>query len=382
MELKFKGSEKATIGVELEFQLIDSQSRDLSPRSQEVLDIARQKGYDHIKAEVHQSMIEVDTEISDNVQDCRASIKKRFYELGDVCSALNMKACLSGTHPFQMWTERQIYPNERYMYLKERFQWLTRRMNVYGLHVHVGVANGQQVIDIMNEIIPYLPCFLALSCSSPFWHSVDTGLHSCRVGIMESFPYAGLPPYFRTWEDLEKFYGLLYKGGAIASMKDLYWFIRPNLNYGTLEFRLCDVMPTLTETMAMVALTQCLVVHLKNEKAKNGKSEQSEERIQNKFWLATFNQWSAAKDGLDAKIAFEGTSKKITIKEEIQQLLKLLQPTAKELGCGHELNYVHEMLKHGPSAKRQRAFFNHHQSYQKVVDLLVQEFEEDKPILL
>ncbi len=378
MPIEFVGSPRPTIGVEMELQLIDPESRDLASKSITLLELCRRQAVQRVKAEITQSMIEIDTEISQDIKECRRHLENRIAQLRVAAKEAGIRLSSSGTHPFQRWTDRKIFSSERYLYLQDKFQWLARRLTVYGLHVHIGVENGEKAIAISNAAIRYLPHLLALSASSPYWESVDTGMHSCRAGIMESFPISGLPYYLPNWEEFEKYCDILLQTGAIVSLKDLYWFIRPSPSYGTLEFRICDAMPTLSETMALVALIQALVVWI-DEGLSNG--SRSKTISMRRYWIAPENQWVAARDGLEGMIIVNDEGKRRKISDDILNLMEHLAPVAKRLNSYEELLYVKEIIRHGTSAWRQRAVFREEQSLQTVVDELVKEFETDKPIL-
>lgn len=377
MPTEFLGSPKPTIGVEMELQLIDPGTRDLTPGSIPLLDLCQKRGVQRVKAEITQAMIEIDTEISQDVKECQAHLEKRLTQVRTVAKEMGLLVGSSGTHPFQRWTERKIFPSERYRYLLDKFQWLTRRLTVYGLHVHVGVESGEKAIAISNAAIRYLPHLLALSASSPYWEGVDTGMHSCRTGVMESFPISGLPYYFPDWQEFERYCDTLLHTGAIASVKDLYWFVRPSPSYGTLEFRICDAVPTLSETMALVALIQALVVWIDESFSKGSRSKAISMR---RYWITPENLWVAARDGLEGMIIINEEGKRRKISDDILNLMEHLTPVAKRLNCQEELLYVKEIIRNGTSAKRQRAVFQKKLSLQAVVDALVKEFETDAPL--
>lgn len=377
--MEFVGSPKPTIGVEIELQLIDPETRDLTPQSVRLLEICAQRGIDRVKAEITQSMIEIDSEISDTVRECRTHLERRITQLRSVTDELGIELSVSGTHPFQRWTERRIFPLDRYIYLLDKFKWLARRLTVYGVHVHVGVESGEKAIAISNALIPYLPHLLALSASSPFWESVDTGMHSCRAGVMESFPISGLPYYFPNWNEFEKYCEVLERAGAIASLKDLYWYMRPNPSFGTLEFRICDGMSTLTETMALVALIQALVVWV--DEGLNKGTRSTSVHMQ-RYWIAPENQWVAARDGIDAMIIVNEDGDRRSIADDLIRLVDELAPISRRLGSYEELMYLKEIIRHGTSSSRQRAVFHQTQSLQGVVDSLIREFKTDAPVLV
>lgn len=377
MPIEFVGSPNPTIGVEIELQLIDPETRDLTPESVDLLEFCREQGVERVKAEITQSMVEIDTEVSYDVKQCRGYLERRIAKLRAAASALGLRLCVSGTHPFQRWRENKIFPSERYRYLLAKFQWLARRLSVYGLHVHIGVESGEKAVAISNAAIRYLPHLLALSASSPYWEGIDTGMQSSRVGVMDSFPISGLPYYFPDWQEFERYCDTLLHTEAITSLKDLYWFIRPSPSFGTLEFRMCDGVPTLSETMALVALIQSLVVWIDEGLVDGSRSKTISMRL---YWIAPENLWMAARDGLNGMIIINEDGKRRKISEDIFNLIEHLAPVAKRLNSYEELLYLKEMIQNGSSAKRQRAVFRQTQSLQAVVDALMVEFESDQLI--
>jgi carboxylate-amine ligase len=362
----------------MELQLIDPATRDLSSQAISVLEICREEGIQRVKAEFTQSMIEIDTEVSEDVKECRRYLEKRIAQLRNVTDEMGVQLSSSGTHPFQRWADRKVFPNERHRYLLKKFQWLARRLNVYGLHVHVGVESGEKAIAISNSAIRYLPQLLALSTSSPFWEGIDTGMQSCRVGVMESFPISGLPYYFLNWQEFERYCDTLLGVGAIVSLKDLYWFIRPSPTYGTLEFRICDALPTLSETIALVALIQALVVWVDEGLTDGTRSKVIPMR---RYWIAPENQWIAARDGLDGIIIVNEEGERRRISDDVLDLIEHLTPVAKRLNSYEEVQYLKEIVRNGTSAKRQRAVFREELSLNAIVDTLVAELETDTPIV-
>lgn len=375
MSIDFAGSSRPTIGVEIELQLVDPQTLDLLPRSIELLDLCERRRIERVKAEITQSMIEIDTEISTDVKQCRGYLEKRIALLQNAAEDLGIHLCVSGTHPYQRWVNRKIYPSNRFQYLLNKFQWLARRLTVYSVHVHIGVKSGDHAIAIANHMISYLPHLLALSASSPYWEGIDTGMQSCRAGVMQSFPISGVPYFFPNWSGFEEYCSTLLKVGAIASLKDCYWFIRPNPVFGTLEFRICDGIPTLVETMALVALIQCLVVWI-DEGLQRGtrKSEVSMRR----YWMAPENIWIAARDGLEGMIIADEEGERRQVGEDIELLIERLLPVAKRLNCLEELLFLPEIIRRGPSATRQRVIFCQTNSLTAVVNSLIKEFKNDR----
>lgn len=377
--MSFQSSQTPSIGVELEMQLLDPFTKDLKAASIPFLRKCRQLKLSKIKSEIHQSMIEVESGICSNAKQIRKDLSETLSHVHSIAHELGLSVATSGTHPFQDWKEREFYPSSRYLFLYEKFRWLAQRMNIYGMHVHVGISSGDEAIALMNEAARFLPHLLALSASSPFWSSSETGFHSCRYSMIETFPYAGIPPFFPNWDSYRTYCTTLLNNGAISSLKDLYWYIRPNWEYGTLEFRICDASPMLSETIAISAFIHCLVVWL-------GEKEQAEQRTyegqQSILWHLPHNLCNAARDGLQTTIIVDNTGSTKKLKEDIEDMIDRLIPIAQRLDCLQELLDVRKIIELGVSSVRQFQVYEKTRSHAAVVEALIHECAYDEPVVL
>jgi carboxylate-amine ligase len=255
----------------------------------------------------------------------------------------------SGTHPTSDWTDQQISPNPRYEKLVEQMQWLARRLQIFGVHVHVGVRSPEKVIPIVNALTAYIPHFLALSASSPYWVGTDTGLASARSKVFEGLPTAGVPYQLSGWDDFEDFMSTLICAQTISSVREVWWDVRPHPQFGTVELRVCDGLPTLYEVSWAAALSQCLVEML------NGQLDRGYTLPVPKGWTVRENKWRAARYGLDAEVivADDGTTR--PLREMLVELVDELVPIAERLECAKELLRVKDVIDVGASYARQRA---------------------------
>lgn len=367
MALNFLGSDRSTLGVEIELQLIDPETMDLTPRAQEVLLLCERRGIGHVKAEVHQSMLEIDTNVSIGVKECRRCLESTLSGLYGVVKDLGLILSTSGTHPFQKWPERLIFPNDRYVALHKKFRWLIKRVNVYGLHLHIGISDGEKAARVSRLMYRFLPHLLALSANSPYWQGEDTGMQACRPSIMESFPTGGISPYFESWAELEQYYDIMIAAGAIKSLKDLYWYIRPNTEFGTIEFRICDAASSIHGIMALVAFIQNLSELVERDPVRWNWDRQH-------HWLAPENNWIAARDGLSGVICTGLGGEKKQIAEEIYELIEQLAPIARSQNNYEELLYLKTILQQGNGATRQREIFKQTGSLSDVVSMCAKEF--------
>ena len=292
MKITFNGSPNPTLGVELELQILDPETMNLVGGAPRILAASNDE---HVKPELIESTIELNTNICPNVAAVRLELGERIRALLAVCDELGYTVACAGTHPFSKWAEQRITPEDRYRRLVDRCQWPVRRLMIFGLHVHVGMPSGEKAIALFNSMTTYLPHLLALSASSPFFTSADTGLASCRVKIFESLPTAGLPYRFLNWAEFQRLMITLVNANAIESVRDIWWDVRPHPQFGTVEVRICDGLPTLDEVIAMTALIQTLVVWL---------GEQYDEGTYlplHRHWIVRENKWRAARWATDAE---------------------------------------------------------------------------------
>jgi len=373
LPLPFTPSEPLTLGVEVELQIIDPESKDLVPLSPGFFE---RLGPDnpHIRPEIIQSMIEVSTGICKTVADVRRDLHDRFMQIQQLGNELGVRFATAGSHPFARHRELLIFPAERYAYLIDRNQWVARRLMIFGVHVHVGMRDAHHAMAMNNAMLPYLPHFLALSASSPFWQGSDTGLASTRVTVFEALPTAGHPETFRTWQAFENFYDSLVASRSIVSIKDIWWDLRPHPDYGTIELRICDGLATLQETCALVALVQC-VYAWSDERYRDGDIVDPPAG-----WIIRENKWKASRYGLEAEIILNERGETALLRDEVNALVERMRPFADRLACSSELEDVVQMIRSGPSYVRQRNVFERTKDFVAVTDHLMREFEEGRPL--
>lgn len=368
-KLPFRGSPRPTLGVELEVQILDPETMNLASGSLAILD--RVGDHPKIKQELTQSTIEVITGICESVEDARADLAATLHEVFAIGADAGLAFALAGTHPFAQWRDQEIFPNERYERLVERIQWPARRLLIYGLHVHVGVASGEKAIAISNALTTYIPHLLALSASSPYTDYEDTGLASARSKIFEGMPTAGLPFRLANYGEFQAFMNTLIRAGAIQSVREIWWDIRPHPDFGTIEVRVCDVPSTLSEVAALAALVQSLVVCLG--------THYDEGHYVNilRAWIVRENKWRAARSGLDADIITDNRGGHAPLRQEIETLVDKVSPFAEHLGCLDELQGIRTILRDGASYERQRRTYAETGSLEAIVRALATELRTD-----
>ncbi|WP_373997615.1 YbdK family carboxylate-amine ligase [Bdellovibrio bacteriovorus] len=368
--IPFGKSESLTLGVEVELQIIQPQTRDLYPISPEILDEWSLPG-PHLKPEIFQSMLEIDTPICKNVQEVEETLLLSARELHRICKKSGARISANGTHPFARWQDRIYYPSERYEYVIERNQHIARRLMIYGLHVHIGMKDGDRCIQMMNEFLYYLPHMLALSASSPYWAGRDTGLASSRITIFESHPAGGHPCKVESWADFESIIHKLTKSHSIESFKDVWWDLRPSPNYGTLEIRICDGLPGIRRTSRLVAFIHLLARHLEK------KLESGQHRPTPQDWFIRENKWRASRFGLDADVLIDNEGNTKSVRQDILDLIAEMKEDSAILRYDQYLRDLVEKDMASPSYQEQRLVFEQSQNLETVVDSLCDYFEND-----
>jgi carboxylate-amine ligase len=378
VQIPFHSSERSSLGVEWELQLVDPGTRELTAGAIDVLaDITPGGLAEHPKAkhELLQSTIEIITGICTTVAEAKADLAGTLAEVVEAADRHGLALMCAGSHPFTRWDSQQISPKDRYRQLVERMQWPARRLQIFGVHVHVGVQAPDKAIPIVNALTTYLPHFLALSASSPFWSGCDTGLASARTKVFEAMPTGGLPHQLADWAEFEEYMGTLIRAGAIESVREVWWDVRPHPDFGTVELRVCDGLPTLDEIGAVAALAQCLVEQFDTQLDRGYTLPTPVE------WVLRENKWRATRYGLDADIVVDEAGTVRPVREAIAELVEELAPVAKRLGCEAELADVTRVLAVGASYQRQRAVAAAHDGdLRAVVDSLLGELRDGLPV--
>jgi carboxylate-amine ligase len=250
--------------------------------------------------------------------------------------------------------------------------WTAQRLQIFGVHFHVGVRHGERVLAISNGLAGYIPHLLALSASSPYWERRDTGLASSRSKVFEALPTAGLPEQLNDWEEFERFMETLISAGALTTIREVWWDIRPHPDFGTIELRMCDGLPTLREVSSLAALSQCLVTWL------DQRAEAGEELQPPSDWVLRQNKWRAARYGIEADLIvdLQGGTRPLT--EAVTELVTALRPVGVQLGCPDELEGVLTILDEGPSYIRQRRLVDEGGDLRAVVAQLVDEMADER----
>jgi glutamate---cysteine ligase / carboxylate-amine ligase len=359
-----------TIGIEEEYQTVDPVTRDLrSHIHAEMIEKGRMMLQERVKAEMHQSVVEVGTSVCKNIKEAKTEVKKLRRDMINLAKENGLRLASAATHPFADWRVQEITADERYKNIVEDLQLVARANLIFGLHVHVGVEDRETSIHLMNHARYFLPHILALSTNSPFWLGMNTGLKSYRCKVFDKFPRTNIPDYFPSWGEYDSFIKLLIKTGCIDNAKKIWWDIRPHPFFNTLEFRVCDIPMRVDETIALAALIQATIAKLyKLYSANQGF------RLYRRA-LIMENKWRAARYGLDGKLIDFGKQKEVPARDLIHEYLEFIDDVVDELDSREEIDYIHEILETGTGADRTLRVYQETGDMKKVVDYIIEETE-------
>ena len=342
-----------TLGIEEEYQTVDPVSRDLrSHIATEMLSQGKLRLEERVKAEMHQSVVEVGTRICHNIKEAKEAITYLRREMVKLAEENGLVLVAGATHPFADWRAQEIYPDPRYARVVEDMQLVARANLIFGLHVHVGIEDREAAIRIMNSMRYFLPHILALSTNSPFWLGMNSGFKSYRAKVFERFPRTNLPDHFESYSEFENYVNLLIRTNCIDNAKKIWWDIRPHPFFDTIEVRICDIPLRVEETVALAALIQATAVKLWHLHARNQDYRQYSRA------LIMENKWRAGRYGLDGSLIDFGREKEVPERDLIREYLNFVSDVLGELDSHDEIGYIHRMLENGTGADRQLKVYN------------------------
>jgi len=321
-----------TVGIEEEVMLLDATSWALAHRIDSVLPRLPRAGSDSFTAETHGSALEIQTSVHGRIGDAMAELATLRGELDAVLQPLSMRAASAGTHPFAVWQEIVVSAGERYQFVYGSMRELARREPTFGLHVHVGVPDPEAAIYAANRLRTHIPLLLALSVNSPFWQGRDTGLASARTPLFQAFPRVGIPRDFTDYAEYVESVDVLIRCDAVPEPTFLWWDVRPQPRFGTVEVRIMDAQTKLADSAAIAALVQSIV-------RAEVEGSQHLERAMPQEVLAE-NRFLAARDGMDAELIEPELGRRVPARELLADLVTVCRPHAEALGCAAELDAV------------------------------------------
>lgn len=357
-----------TIGIEEEYMVIDPETRELKSHEQKIVQEGEKLIKDKVKAEMHQAVVEVGTDICQNIDEAFMDVANLRRTISGIAEGIGLSLGASGTHPFSHWEKQLITNHARYNQIVNELQEAARSNLIFGLHVHVGMESREMAIHIANSARYFLPHVFALSTNSPFWEGRFTGYKSYRTKIFDKFPRTGIPDFFDSIETYDNYIKILVKTNCIDNAKKIWWDLRVHPFFNTVEFRICDVPMTVQETITLAALFQGICAKLYKLRMKNLNF------IIYPRMLINENKWRASRYGVEGSMIDFGKESEVNTRVLILELLDFIDDVTGPLGIRNTVNYVHKILEEGTGADRQLKVFNETQSLEAVMDYIKGQF--------
>lgn len=367
-QVQFAASDPFSLGVELEFQIVDRSTLDLVPRAEQICAHLPETSHSRFAFEFLQSIFEVQTGVCLNVDDVETDLRRTIKLAETAAEKCGSYLFSTGIHPFALPAAQKVTESERYLRIMDELQHVGRQFITQGLHVHVGMPNRETAIRVADAIQIYLPLLLALSTSSPFFSGEDTGFCSYRTKLFEALPLAGIADYLGNWERYEEEISMLQAAGIIQEIRDLWWDIRPSPHFGTVEIRICDMPSRFGDIIALTAVIQALAVFI-SEGALPGR------RINPQ--LLQYNKWQACRHGFEGGFCdpFHLLSKnQQSVGWSTARMVELLSPVMQKMRTGKWVPQLHLILEQGTSSDRQRRLFRDHGSFRSMIAAIHEEF--------
>src|SRR5215471_18661831 len=359
-----------TLGIEEELQIIDPETRELRSHIEQILADGKLILKERVKPELHQSMVELATDVCSDAHDARKQIVGLRAELAKLAAQNGLRIGSAGTHPFSHWMDQLITVHERYATVVQDMQQIARSCLIFGLHVHVTIPDREEGIDIMNQARYFLPHLYALSVNSPFWLGQNTGLKAYRQMIFERLPRTGIPDAFESLSEYDDYLKLLVETRCIDNPKKIWWDVRLHPFFDTIEFRICDAQSRIDDTIALAALMQAIVFKLQKLRRANVTFRSYQKRLLDE------NRWRAGRYGLDGKMIDFGRKCEVNERDLLEEMLEFVAEEVEELGNEREIAHIERIMREGTGADRQLMVWERTQDMKAVVDQIMAETNE------
>ncbi|MBM3344415.1 MAG: glutamate--cysteine ligase, partial [Betaproteobacteria bacterium] len=340
--LAFKPSPALSMGVELELQILNARDFNLARDAADLIETAVRQGCPgEVKPEITESMVEINSSVHLAHEPLLRELCAVRDGLALAADKLNLRVAGGGSHPFHEWSERRIYPTERFKHLLATYGYLAKQFTIFGQHVHVGCPDGDAAVYLAHAFARYVPQFIALSASSPFQQGVDTAYHSSRLNTVSAFPLSGNMPFVDTWEAFCEYFNKMRGYGIVQSMKDFYWDIRPKPEYGTVEIRVFDTPLTVQRAALIAAYVQSLAHYLLSERPHALSREV--------YALYNHNRFQACRHGLAGTCVDADSGQHVEIGAAILDSLRRIAAHGEALGNGAALETLAFDVRAGTS---------------------------------
>ncbi len=341
-EMQFTPSSTVSLGVELELQLVRPHDLDLSRDAAALIArLEEQKITGAVKPEITESMIELNSSVHPRHDALRSELEAMREAVVKEAGVLNLRVCGGGSHPFHDWTDRRIFPTERFKHIVERYGYLAKQFTVFGQHIHVGCPGGDEAVYLVHVMTRYVPHFIALSAASPYYQGEDTAFQSSRLNAVNAFPLSGHMPFVRDWAQFLEYFATMKGFGIVASMKDFYWDVRPKPEFGTIEIRVGDTPLTVGRAALLAAYAQAIAAHHLAERREPARAA---------YLVNSHNRFEACRYGLRGETIDPYESRKKKIGEDILDTVAALMPYSRELGSAEALGALSGAIRRGEAS--------------------------------
>ena len=366
----FKSSESLSLGVELELQLVSLSSFDLTASSPDLLHLLERKPFPgNVMPEIMESMIEISTSIHTRYAELLNQLRQIRDALVLAADRLNIGICGGGTHPFQNWSEQKVFSKPRFREVSALYGYLAKQFTIFGQHVHIGCASGNDALYLLHALNRYIPHFIALSASSPFVQGRDTLFNSARLNSVFAFPLSGRAPFTLEWDDfVQGYFSKMEHTGIVKSMKDFYWDIRPKPEYGTIELLVCDTPLSVNKAAALACYLQALCKYL---------LERAEPPpVEDDYLVYNYNRFQACRFGLEGSLVHPKSYETLSLREDILTTLRKMQPYAEALESTEAIEHLAQATHEGSDAHYLRMQYSERGSAEGMVDAALRRFRE------
>ncbi len=359
--MKFGASAPLTMGVELELQVIDRRTGDLTRGASDLIHLVERKPFPgDVKPEITESMVEISTAVHSEFVPLRDQLRAMRDALVLAADRLDLRLAGGGAHPFQHWSERQIFDRPRFRHVAGLYGYLAKQFTVFGQHVHIGCADGTSAMRLLHSLARYVPQFIALAACSPYYQGVDSSFDCSRLNTVFAFPLSGRAPFVTDWEGFESYFGKMRALGVVESMKDFYWDIRPKPEYGTIEVRVFDTPLSVDRAAELAAYLQAICAWLLDTQARPASEDI--------YLTYSYNRFQACRFGLEGQVIDALGGAIVPLHQDILATLAKVRPYAEKLGSLAALEAVESIVRvSGNHARRQRETFERSRSLAEVV---------------
>jgi carboxylate-amine ligase len=359
--LKFTTSAPLTMGVELELQVIDRRTGDLTRGASDLIHLVERKPYPgDIKPEITESMIEISTAVHSEFGPLRDQLRAMRDTLVLAADKLDLRLAGGGAHPYQHWSERQIFDRPRFRHVAGLYGYLAKQFTVFGQHVHIGCADGTSAMRLLHSLSRYVPQFIALAACSPYYQGVDSSFDCSRLNTVFAFPLSGRAPFVTDWEGFENYFGKMRALGVVESMKDFYWDIRPKPEYGTIEVRVFDTPLSVDRAAELAAYLQAICAWLLDTQARPA--------TEDIYLTYSYNRFQACRFGLEGQVIDAVSGAIVPLHQDVLATIAKIRPYAEKLKSGLALEAIESIVRvYGNHARRHRQTYERSRSLAEVV---------------